>query len=124
LLAHRTDLGTDNEHVEANGNGGPQHADGQPAWPLGLFLSHITTENVLLMAPTQRIGAMNIFVTMPIRITTDLAARIDEFWHTRRLVSRASAIRELLEIGLSRPGHPQDGAQADEEHPDPDQAAE
>jgi hypothetical protein len=59
---------------------------------------------VLLMAPTypQEIGAMNIFVTMPIRITTDLAGRIDEFWHERRLVSRAAAIRELLELGLSR----------------------
>lgn len=45
---------------------------------------------------------MNIFVTMPIRITTDLAGRIDEFWHSRRLVSRAAAIRELLELGLSR----------------------
>jgi metal-responsive CopG/Arc/MetJ family transcriptional regulator len=54
---------------------------------------------------------MNIFVTMPIRITTDLAARIDEFWHRRRLVSRAAAIRELIERGLSR--DPQ-GSQTDE----------
>jgi metal-responsive CopG/Arc/MetJ family transcriptional regulator len=58
---------------------------------------------------------MNIFVTMPIRITTELAARIDEFWHERRLVSRAAAIRDLLERGLSRPG-PRlggDGGEAD-----------
>jgi metal-responsive CopG/Arc/MetJ family transcriptional regulator len=56
-------------------------------------------------------GAMNIFVTMPIRITTDLAARIDEFWHERRLVSRAAAIRELLELGLSLKSQ---GGQSDE----------
>jgi metal-responsive CopG/Arc/MetJ family transcriptional regulator len=54
---------------------------------------------------------MNIFVTMPIRITTDLAARIDEFWHERRLVSRAAAIRELLELGLSLKSQ---GSQANE----------
>jgi metal-responsive CopG/Arc/MetJ family transcriptional regulator len=53
---------------------------------------------------------MNIFVTMPIRITTDLATRIDEYWHQKRLVSRAAAIRELLERGLKldQPDEPAD----------------
>jgi metal-responsive CopG/Arc/MetJ family transcriptional regulator len=46
---------------------------------------------------------MDTFVTMPMRISADLAERIDEYWHTRRLTSRAVAIRELLERGLSRP---------------------
>ena len=44
---------------------------------------------------------MDTFVTMPLRISDALAERIDEYWHTRRLTSRAAAVRELLERGLS-----------------------
>ena len=55
---------------------------------------------------------MLVFVTLPLRISTDLAERIDEFWHTRRLVSRAAAIRELLEMGLSSQSLPRDPGHA------------
>jgi len=46
---------------------------------------------------------MDAFVTMPLRISATLAARIDEHWHAERLMSRAAAIRDILERGLSRP---------------------
>ena len=48
---------------------------------------------------------MNSFVTLSLRISNDLVERIDEHWHQQRLMSRATAIRDLLERGLSRQPH-------------------
>jgi Arc/MetJ-type ribon-helix-helix transcriptional regulator len=50
--------------------------------------------------------AMEAFVTMPLRIPAAMAERIDEHWHEHRFMSRAAAIRDILERGLSRPGQP------------------
>jgi metal-responsive CopG/Arc/MetJ family transcriptional regulator len=44
---------------------------------------------------------MTAYVTMPLRISADLAERIDAHWHKHRLMSRAAAIRDILERGLS-----------------------
>jgi metal-responsive CopG/Arc/MetJ family transcriptional regulator len=51
---------------------------------------------------------MDAFVTMPLRISATLAARIDEHWHAERLMSRAAAIRDILERGLSSQSLPRD----------------
>ena len=45
---------------------------------------------------------MDDYVTMPLRISADTVERIDDYWHEKRLKSRSVAMRELLELGLSR----------------------
>ena len=55
---------------------------------------------------------MDAFVTMPLRISATLAARIDEHWHAERLMSRAAAIRDILERGLSSQRLPRDPGHA------------
>jgi hypothetical protein len=47
---------------------------------------------------------MVAYVTMPLRISADMAERIDAHWHAQRLMSRAAAIRDLLERGLMTSG--------------------
>ena len=54
---------------------------------------------------------MDDYVMMPLRIPAELAERVDAYWHQQRLRSRATALRELLERGLSR--HSPDRPQAD-----------
>jgi hypothetical protein len=43
---------------------------------------------------------MDDFVHIPIRVPAAFAARIDEYWHTHRLMSRAAAVRVLLTWAL------------------------
>jgi metal-responsive CopG/Arc/MetJ family transcriptional regulator len=45
---------------------------------------------------------MIAYVTMPLRISAEMAERIDAYWHEHRIKNRAEAIRELLERGLKR----------------------
>jgi hypothetical protein len=43
---------------------------------------------------------MDDFVHIPIRVPTAFAERIDNYWHTYRLMSRASTVRVLLTWAL------------------------
>jgi hypothetical protein len=40
------------------------------------------------------------YTTMPLRISSEMLARIDAYWHDHRLMSRAAAIRVLLTWAL------------------------
>ena len=42
-------------------------------------------------------------VVLTLRLEAELIHRIEEYWHRRRLRSRAEAIRELLDLGLTSP---------------------
>jgi hypothetical protein len=43
---------------------------------------------------------MDDFVHVPIRVPAAFAERIDNYWHTHRLMSRAAAVRVLLTWAL------------------------